>query len=220
MMALSHPSPAIRICLAAYLAIAPGAMLSQTPARPPAGQTVPQNGGGTAMHKAARTGDLTALRAQLKQGADPNVRDRQSRTPLMVAAESGQAEAARLLIASGADLNVVARGWGSALEIAERSGHHDIAALLRNAGARSSGRSVGDKVCVRPWNGDGYCGIVQSVNRNSYRIRVTQIIGCKSGCGPKPECSAGRQVGGPVGIAVGDEVNTVSWCLTHTGVKP
>jgi len=215
-----HARQGLRISLALWLAMAPTAVVAQNSASLPATHATVQNAGETAIHAAARTGDLAALQAQLKKGADPNVRDRQGRTPLMVAAENGQTKAVQLLIESRADLNVIARGWGSALEIAERTGHNDIASMLRKAGARTSGRSVGDTVCVRPWNGDGYCGIVQSVNKNSYRIRVTQIIGCKGGCVPKPECSAGKPVGGRDGITVGDEVNTVSWCLTHTGVKP
>ncbi len=205
------------------------------------------------MHKAARAGDLARLQSRLRQGADPNARDKDGRTllmdavaggqldamrlliahkadlnahanngatPLMVAAEQGRLDAAKLLVESGADLNAASRGWGTALKTAERSGHNDVAAMLRKAGARSTGSSAGDTVCVRPWGGDGYCGTVESLNKTQYRIRVTRIVGCEQGCVAKEECSAGRPVGGSGGIAVGDEVDTVSWCLTHTGVKP
>jgi hypothetical protein len=204
------------------------------------------------LHRAARTGDLALLRAQLQSGANPNQRDSDGRTPLMdavaagkvssmrvllsakadvnahansgrtaliEAAAQGNLSAARLLIQSGADLNSTQRGWGSAVKTAERMGHPEIAALLLKAGAKSSGSSVGDKVCVRPWAGDGYCGTIESANKNDFRIRITEIVGCKDGC-PAQECSAGRAVGGSYGINIGDEINTVSWCLTQTGVKP
>ncbi len=121
---------------------------------------------------------------------------------------------------SGADLDAGQRGWGTALETAERTGHNDFAALLRDAGARSSGRSVGDTVCVRPWKAEGYCGTVESVEKTAYRIRIRKIVGCTGGCVGKAECSGGRRVGGRGGLKVGDEVATVSWCLTHTGVLP
>jgi hypothetical protein len=207
----------------------------------------------TDLHTAARTGDVALLESRLRQGGDPNARDKEGRTPLMDAVAAGQVpimrlligkgadvnarahngetpliaaaaegslDAARLLVASGADLNVVARGWGSALKAAERTGHSDIAAMLLKAGARRTGSSVGDTVCVRPWGGEGYCGTVESIDKNRYSLRVTKVVGCEKGCAAKTECSAGRNVGGSGGIAVGDEVSTVSWCLTDTGVKP
>jgi hypothetical protein len=176
--------------------------------------------GRTPLMDAVAAGQLKAMRLLLAAGAAVNARSHAGRTPLIEAAAQGQLDAARLLIEAGAKLNTSQRGWGTALETAERTGHNDIAELLLKAGARSSGKSVGDTVCVRPWNGDGYCGTVVEVNKTKYRIRVTQVVGCKDGCPAKAECSAGRPVGGSQGITVGDEVTTVNWCFTHTGVKP
>jgi uncharacterized protein len=207
--------------------------------------------GSTALHQAARTGDVASLRSQLQQGTNPDLPDSQGRTALMEAAkagraeavsvlldaganvnahsrsgntalidaaEAGQADVARLLVQHGADVNAATRA-GSALAIAERNGDNELAALLRQAGARSTGHSVGDTVCVRPWSGDGYCGVVEARDKNNYRLRVTQIIGCKDGCSAKAECSEEKPVGGANGISVGTEVNTKSWCLTQTGVR-
>jgi uncharacterized protein len=176
--------------------------------------------GRTPLMDAAAAGQLDSMRTLLLAGADVNAWSRAGRTALIEAAADGQLEAARLLIQSGANLNHRQRGWGTAPETAERTGHNDIAELLRKAGARSSGKSVGDTVCVRPWNGEGYCGVVEAVNKIHYRLRVTEIRGCKVGCHAKAECSAGRPVGQPGGITVGVELTTVSWCLTDTGVKP
>jgi hypothetical protein len=179
------------------------------------GATAP---GDTALHRAAREGDVAKLRSLLDAGADPNLPSSSGRTPLMEAALRGRLEIARLLISAGADVNISDRGVGTALEAAEREGHTELAALLRQAGARTSGRSVGDKVCVRPWKGDGYCGIVEAIDRNDYRIRVTEIVGCANGCPAMAACSAGKPVGGAGGLKAGDTITTESSCLTHTGV--
>ena len=176
--------------------------------------------GRTALMDAVAAGQLRSIRALLAAGANVNARASDGRTPLIEAAVHGRPKSVRLLIAAHADLNYEQRGWGTALEAAERNGHNNIAALLREAGARSSGHSLGDKVCIRPWSGYGYCGTVTAVNRTKYQIHVTEVIGCTDGCPAKAECSAGRPVGGPGGIVVGDDVSSVSWCLTQTGVKP
>jgi ankyrin repeat protein len=175
--------------------------------------------GRTALLEAVGGGQLDAVRLLLSSGAGVNVASSSGRTPLIEAAEHGQLEAARLLVDARADLDRGQRGWGTALEAAERMGHNDVAALLRKAGARTFGKSIGDTVCVRPWTGDGYCGVVEEIQKTAYRIRVTELVGCTDGCAPRAECSGGKAVGGPEGLQVGDVVKTVSWCLTHTGVK-
>ena len=216
---------------------------------------VPSAQSKSAIHKAARTGNLELLRSELRRGINPSLLDESGRRPLMDAVSGGHLDAVRLLLSSGADvnartkagrtalieaaaqgqvsiardlinagadLNVNERGWGTALEVAERNGNNAIAAMLRNAGAKSSGRSPGDKVCVRPWGGDGYCGRVLSVEKAKFLLHVTEIVGCtdEGGCPAKDECSGGQPVGGTAGIAIGDEVSVMNWCLTHTGVKP
>ena len=175
--------------------------------------------GSLALIEAVAAGHAGAVRVLLKAGADPNLRWSGGRTPLIEAAIGGRVEIARLLIAAGADLNIAERGAGTPLEAAEREGHTEMAALLRSSGARTSGRSVGDKVCVRPWKGDGYCGVVLSIDRNDYRLRVTEIVGCPNGCRAMEECSAGKLVGGSGGLKAGDTITAASSCLTHTGVS-
>lgn len=171
--------------------------------------------------QAARTGDLTLLQARLEAGADVNAVSVDGTTPLIEAAAGGQVKAAEALIEAGADIDANQRGWGSPLDAAERAGHTELANLLREKGAHSaSGRSVGDTVCVRPWDGDGYCGTVEAASRATYRIRITEVVGCATGCPARGECSADRPVGGRDGLRAGDAVDTVSWCLTHTGVIP
>jgi hypothetical protein len=169
--------------------------------------------------EAIRTGKIDLVRRLLSLGASANATS-SGKTPLIEAAEQGETEIARLLLQAGAAPNANRRGWGTALETAERSGHPELAALLRQSGAKSSGKSLGDTVCVRPWQGDGYCGTVEAVNKTSYCLRITEITGCQKGCIPINACSQGRLVGGPEGIQIGDTVTIESSCLTHTGMLP
>jgi len=168
--------------------------------------------------EAVSAGQLKTVRALIAAGANPNLTSSGGRTPLIEAAIHGRTQIAALLISAGADLNIAERGAGTALEAAEREGHTEVAALLRRSGARTSGRSVGDKVCVRPWQGDGYCGLVEAIDRNDYRLRITEIVGCANGCAAMTACSAGKPVGGSGGLKAGETITTASSCLTHTGV--
>lgn len=174
--------------------------------------------GRTPLFAAVAAGQMEAVRVLLVFGANVNAMDSAGRTSLIEAADQGRMDIAQALVKGGADLNISQRGAGTALEAAERTGHTELAAMLRKVGAQTSGRSVGDKVCVRPWGGDGYCGIVEDVAKAAYRIHVTEIAGCENGCAPTAECSAGKPVGGVGGLRAGDTITTVSWCLTHTGV--
>ena len=163
-----------------------------------------------ALLQAARRGDLAVLRARLKAGADVNAVGRDGTTPLIEAAVHGQVAAAEALLAAGADIDANQRGYGSPLDAAERAGQTALAALLREKGAHSaSGRTVGDTVCVRPWDGDGYCGTVESASGARYSIHITGVVGCEVGCAPRAECSAGRAVGGPKGLGVGVPIGDV-----------
>jgi hypothetical protein len=172
----------------------------------------------TPLQDAVRKGDAAQVRTLLMAGENPNLPSG-GRTPLMESCARGRVEIARLLISAGADLNYSSRGEGTALEIAEREGYAEIAALLRGAGARTSGRSVGDKVCVRPWNGSGYCGTVDAIDGNEYRVHVTEVRGCEHGCAAMPDCSAGRRVAATGGLHAGDAITVPVSCLTDTGVQ-
>jgi len=174
----------------------------------------------TALIAAASAGQADTVKALLAQGAGVDATAADGRTALIVAAESGKIESVQVLIAAGANLNRAARGTGTALNVAENKGETGIAALLLASGAHSTGKSVGDTVCVRPWDGNGYCGTVKSFSIRSVEIEVTKIVGCEHGCSARPECSASRSVGGNDGFQAGDRIAVPSWCLTHTGVKP
>ena len=59
--------------------------------------------GSTPLHLAATNADISALKALLAAGADPNVRDGEGATPLHMAAYTQNAKHAQLLLEAGAD---------------------------------------------------------------------------------------------------------------------
>jgi hypothetical protein len=174
----------------------------------------------TPLIAAASAGQTDTVKSLLAQGAGIDATAADGRTALIAAVQSNQIETARSLIAAGANLNTATRFTGTALNVAENKGETEIAALLLASGARSTGKSVGDTVCVLPWSGDGFCGKVKSFSIRSVQIQVTKIMGCTNGCAAKEECSASQVVGGNDGLRAGSQIAVPSWCLTQTGVKP
>jgi hypothetical protein len=175
----------------------------------------------TPLHAAAAAGSAETVRVLVTAGADVNARERSGWTPLMDAVKAGRLAAAEALLAAGADPDARDRAAGTVLDVAQKAGQDGLVALLRRHGAKGGGKSVGDRVCVRPWNGDGFCGTVEAIRDTRYRIEVTSLVGCGRGCAPEAECSAGRSVGGGSRDAVvaGTSVWASAWCLTHTGIE-
>ena len=167
---------------------------------------------------AVARGDAAQVAALVRQGADPDAADRSGWTGLHLAAEAGDQALARLLLDAGAHPDLRSRARGTPLDIAETTGRTEIARLLRRHGARGSGKSIGDTVCVRPWQGDGYCAVVEAADPTRYRLRVSRVVGCTAGCAPDPACSAGQVVGAD-GLAEGSVLWIPASCLTHTGVR-
>ena len=165
---------------------------------------------------AATSGRPEGVRALLRGGAAPDASDRGGWTALHEAARSGDLASARLLLDAGATPDLRARSGGTPLDVAERGGRRELAALLRAHGARGSGKSIGDTVCVRRWRGDGFCAEVAGVDATRFRLRVTEVVGCGGGCAADTACSAGRSVG--LELASGAELWVPASCLTHTGV--
>ncbi len=175
--------------------------------------------GRPALLLAASSGRPEAVRALLRAGASPDHADRSGWTALHQAAEDGDSAVARVLLDAGAAPDLLSRNAGTALDVAERNGQVAIARLLRARGAKGSGKSIGDTVCVRPWKGEGYCGVVAAVEPSRFRLRVREVLGCEQGCTGNESCSGGRGVGGVGGLSSGDVLWVPSSCLTHTGVR-
>lgn len=88
------------------------------------------------LHAAIRAGDLPTAGELLRSGADPDRRDPEGLTPLMIAAGRGQSYMVSLLLAAGADvLALDPRMGATALHKAAQSGNADVIGFLLDRGA-------------------------------------------------------------------------------------
>ncbi len=103
--------------------------------------------GETALHIVVRRSDATWTGFLLGKGADPNARDREGNTPMMLAAQSRWAEGVHIFVVIKAALNEQNRLGETALQIAVQNRDTGIAKQLIDAGANAdindnSGRSA------------------------------------------------------------------------------
>jgi hypothetical protein len=174
--------------------------------------------GRPALVLAVAAGSAKTVEVLLRSGADPDRGDAGGWTALHQAALAGDAASAEHLASAGAALDRRARWRGTPLDVAETQGQPALARLLRAHGARGSGKSIGDTVCVRHWAGEGYCAVVADRDATRFVLRVSQVVGCARGCAADAVCSAGRTVGSS-GLAEGETLSVPASCLTHTGVR-
>jgi len=95
---------------------------------------------GTALHRAASSGSVPAVKALLAAGADVNAVDSDRTTPLHKAAASGRASVVAVLIDAGAKVNAIDREGDTALCVAVASARNScsvagIKLLVLEAGA-------------------------------------------------------------------------------------
>jgi ankyrin repeat protein len=85
---------------------------------------------------AVKRGDVAAVQAQLKAGADPNAAQGDGLTPLHLAAQTGNLEITRILLSGRASVSAKTRlGDYTPLHLAAGGGHTTVVAALIDAGA-------------------------------------------------------------------------------------
>lgn len=94
--------------------------------------------------------DLDDVRGLLARGANPDTRDGERCTPLMMATAEADADLMRCLLEAGADPNLPdADGW-TALDVAVYRNRLDLVWLLLQYGAQPNARpDTGSKILVR-----------------------------------------------------------------------
>jgi len=89
----------------------------------------------SAIHLAARVGDLAKVRSLIEAGANVDVRDKGGQTPLFPAVLTDNIDVAQFMIAKGADVNATDKTGQTALHGAAISGCKDAVELLLAKGA-------------------------------------------------------------------------------------
>ena len=92
-----------------------------------------EKGRAAVLHVAASRGMTDRVKSYLAAGADPNLRDKYGRTPLMRAVWGGQSSPIIPLLEAGADPTVPNNDGQTPLQYAESNGRQDLAAALREA---------------------------------------------------------------------------------------
>lgn len=85
----------------------------------------------TPLHSAVAGGHRPIAKMLLKNGAQPNVRERGGYTPLHIAAANGDVESIQMLILAGADLHLRSDDGKLPLHIAEEKGHRQAVEVLK-----------------------------------------------------------------------------------------
>lgn len=90
----------------------------------------------SALDLAERSGNPEIVRLLLDHGADPNIRQRDGKTTLMVAAARGEADIVNVLLDHHADINASTRDGWTAMTFALGGWRFEVVRLLLHRGAR------------------------------------------------------------------------------------
>jgi len=155
---MAHPFAVVGFI--GILALSGSAAFAQTP--PTAAELAAYRG----LHAAAAQGSVDDIGQLRQQGADPNARDSNGRTPLHLAAFQGHGSAARALIAAGADPGILDNQRYDAVTIAAvRDDVPTLKALLASGASAKLITSIYDGTALIAAAHLGHDGVVRELIR-------------------------------------------------------
>lgn len=137
----------------------------------------PGFGGSMPLHDAAEKAQPTVARFLLDNGADPNVRDKLSRTPLHKAAAAGHKAMVDLLLSKGANIEVKNNNGETALHLAAGKGFRSVAETLIAHKADVNARDRTQGTPLHRTAGNGHSELVQLLLSKGADVNATNNAG-------------------------------------------
>ncbi|MDP2205493.1 MAG: ankyrin repeat domain-containing protein [Alphaproteobacteria bacterium] len=149
--------------------------------------------GETKLYRAAREGNVGAVKKLLRAGADPDIADSHGLTPLHQAAYWGEGEIVRLLLKAGAAPNVDnGHGWTALHSAALSGGMKSRGAIIRDLKAAGAKDDINDK---NGWSARDY---MQLWEENAHAAEKLKLIAGHGGAAPVPDADNARPPNTPV----------------------
>lgn len=125
---------------------------------------------------AARRGDIGAVSALLKTGANPNRGDDRGDTPLMEAVRQDNLELTQILLDAGTTPNIKGRGY-TPLGVAARNGNARLAEMLLQAGADPDRKSSDGDTPLHSAALMGYPQVIRILARSRPNTKLFNMEG-------------------------------------------
>ena len=129
------------------------------------------------IHKAARDGNIDAIKLLLKKHVDINIQDKNGLTALMLASRNGHHHVVKLLLKENADINTQKKHGGTALMVASESGHHQVVEILLKEHADINLQTKSGLTALMLASQNSHTKIVEQLLKEHANVNTQEEIG-------------------------------------------